>query len=133
MQKMKETWGTVLTLIEANVKRKIIRYSNQLGVGIDRKFRFSKESTNGHVLIGLLFFDAENSKDSLDGDELESASQAEINLNYHVELLDGIVYSKDNEQLIWQYIYPQVKVDVALYCISIGLPNFTMPNDFSGR
>ena len=62
-------------------------------------------------------------------DELEERSQAEIDLNYHINLLDDSLGENIDNYLVWWYVYPQLKADVSSLCNSMCLPNIILPND----
>lgn len=96
-------------------------------MAIDNKFKFQDNSSSGHIMLTLIFLSEGSCNDTLDGDEIEEKGEAEINLNYHVDLSNGIHYKDTDNQAIWAYVYPQLKVDVALYCNSICLPGFVLP------
>lgn len=133
MRNFNELAKIKLILIEADVKRKIVEYSEKLGIGFDIRFRFKKESGIGHIIISVYFLDAEQLGKTISSENIDKKSEAEINLNYHVELPNGILYKDINDRLLWQYVYPQIKVDVVLYSNSISLPPFVIPYELESE
>ena len=131
MKNVRELPKLNVLLIEANVRRTSGEYSTQLGIAINTNFKLNKDSTRGHVYIKLIIFDAQEGEEALAIDELEEKSQAEIELNYHIELLENSYNGNIDNQLVWWYIYPQLKVDVSSLCTSICLPNVVLPNELN--
>lgn len=129
MKGLRELPRLNVLLIEANVRRKTKEYSTQLGVAINKDFKLNKDSTSGHVYVKLIIFDAEEIKEPIEMDELEERSQAEIDLNYHINLLDDSLGENIDNYLVWWYVYPQLKADVSSLCNSMCLPNIILPND----
>lgn len=135
MEQYNKLIGTIASIRDVRIKRNAHEYSHELGVALETKFKFSKSSSKGNVYLNIVFFDASKNEE-IDKENIEKNCEAVINLNYLVILPEEVscfFNEKLQDKEIWEYIYPQVKVDVALYCNSICLPNFIIPRNIDRR